>query len=113
MILAIDFDGTIVEDRFPDIGNPIPQAFDTILHLQNAGHQLILWTCRENNPARKYLDEAVLFCAERGLHFDAVNANVNESPFQELGQGRKVFADLYVDDKAMFPVWDAYAGGVL
>lgn len=113
MILAIDFDGTIVEDQFPGIGKLVPQAFDTISHFQACGHKLILWTCREDGPERKYLTEAVEFCRNYGIEFDAVNTNVKGSPFELLGQGRKVYADYYIDDKAMFPLWEAYAGGIL
>ena len=113
MILAIDFDGTIAEDRFPEIGKPIPQAFDTISHFQAAGHKLILWTCRTDLPERKYLTEAVEFCRKFGLEFDAVNDNLPTAPFMDKGNCRKVFADYYIDDKSMFPLWEHYAGGVL
>jgi hydroxymethylpyrimidine pyrophosphatase-like HAD family hydrolase len=112
-IIAIDFDGTIVEDQFPEIGKLIPQAIDTISHFQACGHKLILWTCRENTPERNYLNEAIAFCANYGLVFDAVNENTPGSPYNLLGKSRKVYADHYIDDKAMFPLWEAYAGGII
>ena len=108
MILAIDFDGTIVSDQFPEIGEPLFFAVESLLKLKANGNQLILWTCREDSPKRKYLTEAVEFCRSLGLEFDAINCNAPESPFNHLGIGRKVYADYYIDDKSMLPVWDAY-----
>ena len=60
LILAIDFDGTIVEDAYPNIGKPQLFAFETLKRLQNDGHQLILWTYRDG----KKLQEAIAFCKE-------------------------------------------------
>lgn len=108
MILAIDFDGTIVSDAFPEIGEPLFFAIESLRKLKENGNQLILWTCREDSAERKYLTEAVEFCREQGITFDAVNSNVNDSPFNHLGAGRKVFADFYIDDKALQPTWNAY-----
>lgn len=65
MIIAVDFDGTIVEHRYPAIGKEIPFAIDTLKKLQEEGHRLILWSVREN----ELLDEAVEFCRQRGLEF--------------------------------------------
>ena len=69
MTIAIDFDGTIVEHRYPKIGNEIPFATDTLKMLIKDRHRLILWTVR----AGKLLDEAVEWCRERGVEFYAVN----------------------------------------
>jgi hypothetical protein len=114
MILAIDFDGTIVTDRFPEIGEAFMLAFESLFSFKNNGHKLILWTCREDGPERKYLSEAIEFCKARGLEFDAINENVPDYPFAHLGKGsKKVYADYYIDDKSMFPLWEAYAGGML
>ena len=74
MIIAVDFDGTIVEHRYPAIGKEIPFAIDTLKKLQEEGHRLILWSVREN----ELLDEAVEFCRQRGLEFYAVNTNYPE-----------------------------------
>jgi len=43
MIIAVDFDGTIVEHKYPKIGSEIPFATDTLKMLIKDGHQLILW----------------------------------------------------------------------
>ena len=58
LIIAIDFDGTIVEDGYPKIGKPRIFAFETLQKLQEDGHRLILWTYRSSVR----LEEAVEFC---------------------------------------------------
>lgn len=69
MIIAVDFDGTIVEHRYPRIGEEIPFAIDTLKLLQQEKHRLILWSVREGT----LLEEAVEWCKARGLEFYAVN----------------------------------------
>ena len=71
MIIAVDFDGTIVEHRYPAIGKELSFAIETIKALQKKQHQIILWTFRVG----KELDEAVEFCKKRGVEFYAVNKN--------------------------------------
>ena len=71
MIIAVDFDGTIVDHRYPEIGRELPFAIETLKTLQREGHRLILWSVREG----RLLDEAVEFCMARGLEFYAVNRN--------------------------------------
>ena len=102
LIIAIDFDGTIVEDAFPKIGAPMLFAFETIKKLQQEGHRLILWTYRSGSK----LEEAVTFCKENGIDFYAVNKNYPEEIFD--GKiSRKIHADLFVDDRNLggFPGW--------
>ena len=94
LIIAVDFDGTIVEDAFPKIGKPMLFAFDTLQKLQSEGHRLILWTYR----AGKHLEEAVEFCKENGIEFYAVNKNFPEEIFDEK-YSRKIHADLFIDDR--------------
>ncbi|MEI6139032.1 MAG: hydrolase [Mariniphaga sp.] len=94
MIIAVDFDGTIVEHRYPAIGKEILFAIDTIKELQKKKHQIILWTYRVG----KELDEAVEYCAKRGVEFYAVNKNYPEEKFDET-ISRKINADLYIDDR--------------
>lgn len=102
MILAIDFDGTIVEHAYPEIGREIPFAIDTLKMLQADGHQLILWTYRTGDK----LQEAVDFCYDNGLEFYAVNRCYPEEPDEET-VARKVLADIYVDDRNLggLPDW--------
>lgn len=113
MILAVDFDGTICADRFPEIGEPLFFAIEMLTKLKENGNKLILWTCRTDLPERAYLTEAVEFCRERGLIFDAVNDNLPDAPYIDKGNSRKIFADFYIDDKAMLPAWEVYFGGAL
>ena len=102
MIIAIDFDGTIVEHKYPDIGKEMLFAFETMKELQKQGHQLILWTYRSG----KELEEAVAFCREKGIEFYAVNKNYPEEVYEE-GMSRKIRADFYIDDRNLggFPGW--------
>lgn len=94
LIIAIDFDGTIVEDAYPKIGKPMIFAFETIKKLQSDGHRLILWTYRSGRK----LKEAVEFCKENGIDFYAVNKNYPEEEFD--GKiSRKINADLFIDDR--------------
>jgi len=94
MIIAIDFDGTIVEHKYPALGKEIPFAIQTLKMLQKKGHQLILWTYR----AGRELDDAVEFCRSRGLEFYAINKNYPEEVF-DSSISRKINANLYIDDR--------------
>lgn len=102
-IIAVDFDGTIVEDAYPKIGKPLLFAFDTLKRLQNDGHRLILWTYRYGEK----LQEAVDFCQENGLEFYAVNASFPGEDFSEKEASRKIHADLFIDDRSLggLPGW--------
>ena len=94
MIIAVDFDGTIVDHEYPEIGKPKLFAFETLKALQDRGAQLILWTYR----AGKELDEAVEFCSKNGIEFYAVNKNYPEEVYDD-SISRKIIADVYVDDR--------------
>ena len=94
LIIAIDFDGTIVEDAYPKIGKPVIFAFETMKKLQSEGHRLILWTYRTD----KKLQEAVDFCKQQGLEFYAINKSYPEEEFD--GKiSRKINATFFVDDR--------------
>lgn len=97
-IYAVDFDGTLCEGNFPKIGEPIQANIDYVKGLKDEGHKIILWTCRVGN----LLDEAVEWCKEQGLEFDAVNENLEEIIKQYGGDSRKVTADYYIDDKNLY-----------
>ncbi len=94
MIIAVDFDGTIVEHEYPKIGKPKLFAFETMKALQEKGHQLILWTYRSGDE----LKEAVEFCKKNGIEFYAVNKNYPEEVYDE-SMSRKIMADVYIDDR--------------
>jgi hypothetical protein len=100
--VAVDFDGTIVDHQFPDVGAEVPGALRWLEAWQAAGASLILWTMRsdgrsgdgkENGPV---LSDAVNFCRDRGLEFFSVNGN----PTQTWTKSPKAYAHVYVDDAA-------------
>ncbi len=104
MIIAVDFDGTIVEHRYPQIGNEIPFATETLKMLIADHHKLILWSVREG----ALLDEAVEWCRERGVEFYAVNRDYpEESKDANEHFSRKLKADLFIDDRNLggLPDW--------
>ena len=103
MIIAVDFDGTIVTHEYPKIGKELPFAIDSLKRLQqNPENQLVLWSVREG----KELEEAVEFCRERGLEFYAVNSNYPEES-SEHSEPRKLKVDLFIDDRNLggLPDW--------
>ena len=94
MVFAVDFDGTIVEHQYPYIGNDVPGSFETLIELQDQGHDLILWTVRIG----KHLKDAVDYCKQMGLEF----IGVNENPDQKYWNGSpKAYAQIYIDDAAL------------
>lgn len=100
MIVAVDFDGTIVEHEYPDVGKPVPGAIEWMRRWQDAGAKLILWTMRDRwnqVEGRDCLREAVDYCKQAGVEFHGVNRN----PEQQSWTGSpKVYANIYVDDAA-------------
>lgn len=104
MTIAIDFDGTIVEHKYPQIGKEIPFAIATLKRLQDDGHRLILWSCREG----RLLEDAIAFCRERGVEFFAVNSNYpDEDVDADAIRSRKLKADMFIDDRNVggLPDW--------
>jgi hypothetical protein len=102
MVIAVDFDGTIVEHAYPRIGKPIPFAIDVLRKLQQEEHHiLILWTVREG----PLLKEALDYCEKKGLKFYSVNSNYPEEGLGETP--RKLSADIFIDDKNIggIPDW--------
>ena len=94
-VIAVDFDGTLCENKFPEIGEPKKDILDAVKKLKQQGNKIILWSCRSGQP----LIKAVMWCAEQGLLFDAVNENLPEIIEMYGGDTRKVWADIYIDDK--------------
>lgn len=96
-IIAVDFDGTLFTDEYPEIGVPIWKVINYCKEQQEQGATLILWTCRNGAD----LEEAVELCRNVGLTFDYVNQNTAEHIAKFGGvDTRKVCADEYIDDKA-------------
>lgn len=101
--IAVDFDGTIVDDAYPKIGAAKIFAFETLIKLQSEGYRLILWTYRSGDK----LKEAVDFCKKNGLEFYAINSSFEGEVFHEEMQSRKIDADYFIDDRNLggFPGW--------
>jgi len=104
MIIAVDFDGTIVEHKYPEIGQEVPFAIDTLKMLIKDQHRLILWSVREGS----LLDEAVEWCRARGVEFYAVNKDYPEEEKEKNNHfSRKLKADFFIDDRNVggLPEW--------
>ena len=95
--VAVDFDGCLVTNKWPEMGEPNQTLIESLIVLRYYGAQLILWTNREG----ELLDQAVAFCKEQGLEFDAVNDNLPSWQAMFGNNTRKVGADYYLDDKAV------------
>lgn len=98
-IIAVDFDGTLCKDKYPDIGEPLPYSLSYIKRLAAAGNILILHTCRSG----RLLDEAVAWCKQQGIVFDYINENVPANIERYGGDTRKIYADVYVDVNSVNP----------
>ena len=105
-VIAIDFDGCLCTDAWPEIGRPYMDVISKAKHEQENGAALILWTCREG----KLLRDAVNAAARWGLTFDAVNDNIREMKARYNNNPRKIGATEYWDDRAIcMPPKDAKA----
>lgn len=96
MIIAVDFDGTIVTHEYPEIGKPVPGAISTLKALIENGHQVFLWTMRGNAKdvytQRDTLKEALDWLKDRGVDIEG-----NYSP-EQFSTSPKQYAKLYIDD---------------
>lgn len=105
MIIAVDFDGTLCENRWPDIGAPNTKLIKKLIKMRSEGHKVILWTMRTHCPyfgsepgSRDLLREAVAFCEAQGLSFDGINEPDADNAKQYGDDSRKIYADIYIDD---------------
>ena len=104
MTIAVDFDGTIVEHRYPEIGKELPFATQTLRMLIEDRHRLILWSVREG----KLLEDAVEWCRQRGVEFYAINKDFpEEEENKNQSFSRKIKADVWIDDRNIggLPDW--------
>lgn len=101
MIIAIDFDGILCENAFPDIGKPNYEVISLVRQLIDKGHEVVLWTTRNGEE----LVNAIDWCGERGLHFINVNgpapSNREEYKDKYPTESRKIYADIYIDDHSI------------
>ena len=103
MIIAIDFDGTLCNSQYPALGRPMPGATKVMQELKDAGHYLIIWTCRTGD----HLRDAINWLLEHQIPFDRVNDHSPENVAIYGEGGQKIYADVYIDDKNLggFPGW--------
>lgn len=98
-IIAVDFDGTLVEDKWPDIGEPKQRIINYVRFEQNKGSKIILWTNRRG----KALIDAINWCHDHWINLDAVNEDVPEVVEYFGKSSRKIFANVYLDDRSINP----------
>lgn len=99
---AVDFDGTLCEHKFPDIGREYHKVITACKQFREDGGKLILWTCREGED----LQVAIDWCKQRGLEFDAENENIDPEYCKEHGFAqRKIVANWYLDDRGIGTRW--------
>lgn len=93
LTIAVDFDGTCVENEYPQIGAEAEGAVEIMRELLRNDCRLILFTMRSGQT----LDQAVQWFKERKITLYGVNSN----PDQTWSDSPKVFANLYIDDSAL------------
>lgn len=98
-VIAVDFDGTLCGNEYPTIGTPHLSLITKLKKLKENGCKIILWTCRKD----EFLDAAIHWCRDYELEFDAINENLPEYVEFFGGDTRKIYADIYIDDRAMLP----------
>lgn len=99
MIIAVDFDGTLFENAYPNIGAPKTDVIDYVKYHKNIGDTIILWTCR----VQEDLEKALEACKGVGIEFDYVNENAQFDRSKYPVESRKIYADIYIDDHSMHP----------
>ena len=108
IIAAVDFDGILCQDKFPEIGKPNYDMVSFVRRLQASGIETILWTSRVGDR----LAEAIAWCEDRGLHFTSVNDNTPSNKEQYGTDPRKVYADVYIDDRSPWMMYKSRSDGL-
>ena len=104
MVIAVDFDGCLCSDEYPNIGYPNWPVIHELQERRYHGDKVILWTCRDGIE----LVNAIVACREWGLDFDAINSNLPERIIKYKSDPRKISADEYWDDRAVKVVCNKY-----
>lgn len=98
-VVAVDFDGCLCFSDYPFIKGPNQKIIDFVKREREAGSLIVLWTCRNG----RQLMYALEWCAEQGIEFDAINDNVQQVKDVYGDESRKIYADLYIDDRSVHP----------
>lgn len=92
-VLAIDFDGTICDHRFPECG-PLKEGVVAAIQKISERFEIIIWSCRANgnlNTDDRYIKDMIEYLNRHNIPYDRI----------DMGNEGKVIADLYIDDKAI------------
>ena len=92
--IAVDFDNTLYDDKD---GKPRTEVINRLIELQKTGVKLVLWTCR----GAEKLTEAIVWCKQFGLTFDAINEDTKEIKARGYLKSPKVMVEYYLDDRAI------------
>lgn len=98
LIIALDFDGTVVTHDFPQIGKEIDNCVATLKRLNEAGTKIILSTMRSNSDKGNYLDEAVDWFKNRNIPLWGIQHNPEQ---HEWTSSPKCYAHMYIGDDAL------------
>lgn len=98
MYICVDFDGTIVDHVFPEIGEPVPFAIECMQHYAKQSCKIILYTMRSNTEERGYLSEAVDYLLSVKVPLFGANHNKTQSTWSK---SPKVYGQAYIDDAAV------------
>jgi len=98
LIYAIDFDGTLCENKYPQIGEPIQRIINFVKQVKAEGNSIIFWSCRTGENLKNALE----WCEQKGIIFDAINEQLPEILDSYELDSRKIYADFYIDDKNLF-----------
>ncbi|GHT63789.1 hypothetical protein FACS189451_10900 [Bacteroidia bacterium] len=104
MIIAVDFDGTLHDGNYPKIGNPKSGAISAMKKIKDDGHYIVIWTCREGEPQEKMIE----WLKKKEIPYDTINDNNPSKTAEYKNNSRKVYADIYIDDKNILgiPSWN-------
>ena len=91
MIYCFDLDGTLCHTDGLDYARarPIPDRVDAVNSLRASGHIVIIDTARGSGTGEDWTERTAEQLRSWGLSYDTLRC------------GRKAFADVYVDDRAI------------
>lgn len=103
MIVAVDFDGTLHDGKWPGIGEPLEGAIATMKEMQEMGVYIVIWTCRSGDDQTRMIN----WLLEHQIPFDRINDNNPSHTLYFGNNSRKIHADLYIDDRQVggLPTW--------
>lgn len=94
LIIAVDFDGTVVKHKYPAVGDTVEGSVETLQKLVDKGHKIVLWTMRDKSE----LEDAVKWFEEKNIPLHGTNSNPDQSAWTS---SPKAYAQLYIDDAAL------------